>query len=225
MSANTQPDWERLLIAAARLQRILPGTVLVGGTASAIHARHRFSNDADHVLADLRPRFDQILAELESTAGWKTARVNRPALILGSLDGIETGIRQLVRAAPLETSVITRHGEPLTLPTPAEILRIKAVLILKRNATRDYLDFAALAAELGDPGVLEALKTFDSLYPQASGESALMQVQIQLANPMPFDLDDESLAEYRNLDSRWESWGTVKDMCAHLATMIFDGAA
>lgn len=82
MSANTQPDWERLLIAAARLQRILPGAVLVGGTASAIHARHRFSNDADHVLA-----------------------------------------------------------------------------------------------------------------------------------------------EYRNLDSRWESWGTVNDMCAHLATMIFDGAA
>ena len=36
-------------MAAARLQRILPGAVLVGGTGSAIHAGHRFSHDADHV--------------------------------------------------------------------------------------------------------------------------------------------------------------------------------
>lgn len=49
MPANTQPDWERLLMAAARLQRILPGVVLVGGTASVIHAGQRFSHDADHV--------------------------------------------------------------------------------------------------------------------------------------------------------------------------------
>ena len=61
MSNNTQPDWERLLLAAGRLQRILPGAVLVGGTASAMHAKHRFSNDADHVLTDLRSRFDQVV--------------------------------------------------------------------------------------------------------------------------------------------------------------------
>ena len=50
------PDWERVLSSAARLQRILPEAVLVGGTASALYARHRFSRDADHVLADLRTR-------------------------------------------------------------------------------------------------------------------------------------------------------------------------
>ena len=51
-------DWELVLSSAARLQRILPDAVLVGGTASAIHAGHRFSNDADHVLTYLRYRFD-----------------------------------------------------------------------------------------------------------------------------------------------------------------------
>ena len=45
------PDWEHVLSSAARLQRIVPDAVLVGGTASAIHAEHRFSRDADHVLA------------------------------------------------------------------------------------------------------------------------------------------------------------------------------
>ncbi|ATE60096.1 hypothetical protein CCZ27_09165 [Thauera sinica] len=33
---------------------------------------------ADHVLTDLRLRFDEVLAQLESVAGWKTARVQRP---------------------------------------------------------------------------------------------------------------------------------------------------
>ncbi|WP_292257134.1 hypothetical protein [Marinospirillum sp.] len=88
------PEWELVLSSAARLQRILPEAVLVGGTASAIYAAHRLSVDADHVLTDLREHFDQVLAQLESVAGWKTARIQRPVQILGSLDGIETGVRQ-----------------------------------------------------------------------------------------------------------------------------------
>ena len=51
-------------------------------------------------MTGLKPRFDAVLAGLESAAGWKTARIKRPVQILGSLDGIETGVRQLIRAAP-----------------------------------------------------------------------------------------------------------------------------
>ena len=76
-----------------------------------------FSRDADHVITDLRNRFDAVLAELESVAGWKTARVQRPVQILGSLDGIETGIRQVMREAPLETMVVAHLGESITVPT------------------------------------------------------------------------------------------------------------
>ncbi|MEJ5199210.1 MAG: hypothetical protein WHX53_09825, partial [Anaerolineae bacterium] len=94
MPNDTLPEWERVLSAAAHLQRIVPDAVLVGGTAAAVYARHRLSTDADHVLADLRQRFDQVLADLEAVAGWKTARVRRPVQILGNLDGIETGVRQ-----------------------------------------------------------------------------------------------------------------------------------
>lgn len=130
MPKNTQPEWERVLSSAARLQRLLPDAVLVGGTAAAIHAKHRFSRDADHVLTDFRSRFDAVLAELESVAGWKTARVQRPVQILGSLDGIETGVRQLIRDESLETTVIDFHGDKITVPSEAEILRIKGVLIV-----------------------------------------------------------------------------------------------
>ena len=92
-----------MLAAAAHLQQLLSDAVLVGGTAAAVYAAHRLSVDANHVLTDLKSRFDQVLGELESVAGWETARVNRPVLILGSLDGIETGTRQLIRREPLLT--------------------------------------------------------------------------------------------------------------------------
>ena len=218
------PEWDLVLSAAARLQRILPDAVLVGGTASAIHAHHRFSRDADHVLTDLRVRFDAVLNQLESVAGWKTARVQRPVQILGSLDGIETGVRQLIREQPLETMVFDHAGEKLTVPTAAEILRIKAVLILKRNATRDYLDFVALAEYMGSKQVADALRMFDAMYAQPSGESPLMQLQVQLASAMPYDLDEmqPALADYKNLDARWHDWDTVKAVCASTATLIFD---
>ena len=152
MQRKNLPEWEKLLSSAAHLQRILPEAVLVGGTASAL-------DDADHILTDLQ----EVLEELESVAGWRTARIKRPVMILGSLDGIETGVRQLIRDKPLETTRIRHAGAELTVPTQSEILRIKGVLILKRNATRDYLDFAALADCFGEKELVRALRDFDSL--------------------------------------------------------------
>jgi len=224
MSKNILPDWERVLSSAAHLQRILPDAVLVGGTAAAVYAKHRFSQDADHVLPDLRGQFDEILVQLESVAGWKTSRIQRPVQILGNLDGIETGVRQLIRAAPLEVEVIDCQGNSLTVPTENEILRIKGVLILKRNATRDYLDFVALAVHMGNEKMVRALAEFDRLYPQQNDESPLMQLQIQLANALPYDLDETApvLSEYKNLDPKWHDWNSVKETCAHLSAVIFD---
>lgn len=219
------PDWEKVLFAAAHLQRIIPDAVLVGGTASALHAGHRVSIDADHVVTHLKRRFDGILAQLESVAGWKTARVQRPVQILGSLDGILTGVRQLVRTRPLETESVDWRGERIVLPTIPEMLRIKAILILERNATRDYLDFVALADKLGQKESAEALRPLDALYPQPSGESPLQQLLVQLADPRPYDLEETRLAEYRRLARRWRDWKVVRAACASAATAIFDLAA
>src|SRR6185437_1545214 len=96
-STSRLPEWEQVLSSAAHLQEILPDAVLVGGTAAALYAEHRQSTDADHVLTDLKGSFDEVLAQLESVAGWKTARIRPPVQILGSLEGIETGVRQLIR--------------------------------------------------------------------------------------------------------------------------------
>jgi hypothetical protein len=83
---------------------------------------HRRSSDCDHGVTDLRDRFDDVLSSLEAAAGWRTERFQKPVLILGAMDGILTGIRQLRRTRPLETE----EREGLRVPTLAEMARIKA---------------------------------------------------------------------------------------------------
>ena len=113
-------------------------------------------------------------------------------------------------------------GERITVPTEGEILRIKGVLILKRNATRDYLDFVALATHMGDANVARALQSFDRLYRQENSESPLQQLQVQLANALPYDLEETELPEYKNLEPRWHEWSSVKAACTHISMVIFD---
>ena len=147
--------------------------------------------------------------------------IEQHIIIVGNLDGIETGVRQMIREKPLETQEISVGGVRVVVPTEEELLRIKGVLILKRNATRDYLDFAALSERIGSTRVKDALASLDQLYPQTSGESALQQLQVQLANPMPYDLETTELKEYRRLHPKWHDWNRVKEICASIAIDLF----
>jgi hypothetical protein len=223
-----RPDWSDVLAAAARLQAVLPDAVLVGGAAAAAHAGHRVSFDDDHVLADLRERFDAVLSDLEAHEAWTTARVNRPVLILGRLDGVETGVRQLIRRRPLEVEQLDVPDGPIRVPTLPEMLRIKAWLVLRRNATRDYLDVVALADRLGSgPAAVVALE-LDAYYEDqqgAGGRRVATQLAKQLAQPAPYDLSEVDLSVYRRLDARWRDWETVAAACRRLATGMLDALA
>ncbi len=218
MSDDGLSDWEQLLAAERHLQALLPDAVLVGGTAAALHASHRVSLDGDHVLADLRDRFDQVLADLEAAAGWKTARIRRPVLILGSLDGVLTGIRQLRRVRPLETEKI----DGLQVPTLAEMARVKAWLLATRLTTRDYLDTVVLFERLEEGGVRSALASLDQLYPQPSGASVLAEVVERLGAARPIDAAKVDLASYRGLQPPWNDWRRVSDRGRSWARVLAD---
>lgn len=214
-----------MLDAAARLQQLVPDAVLVGGSAAAYHARHRISLDDDHVVDDLRARFDDVLTALEDSDGWVTARVKRPVLILGSLDGVETGVRNLIRTRPLEVEPVDVPAGSLRVPTIAEITRIKAWLCLVRNATRDYLDVVALADRLGSAAAVDVLVGLDGYYADQrgpGGRRVSTQVAKQLAEPVPFDLRDVDLASYRRLTPRWQSWTAVADASRSLGLGMLD---
>ena len=222
---SAEAGLQRVLEAAARLQECVPDAVLVGGTAAALHAHHRESLDDDHVVMDLQERFDEVLRAVEETDGWVTARVQRPVLILGRLDGVDTGIRNLIRRRPLEVEVVEVGDRPLRVPTLEEIARIKAWLCLIRNATRDYLDFAALTDGIGVDRAAEVVAGMDEYYEDqqgAGGRRVATQVARQLAQPRPGDLSEIDLRAYRRLDLRWQDWSAVADVCRMVAVRVLD---
>jgi len=193
-----------------------------------MRASHRISLGDDHVLTDLRERFDDVLAHLEESEGWVTARVNRPVLILGSLDGVETGIRQLIRRLPLEVEEVETPAGPLRVPTLEEMLRVKAWLVLRRNATRDYLDVVGLTERLGVDAAARVATGLDAFYEDQQGEGGeriATQLAKQLAEPLPYDRADVDLASYRQLARRWHDWHDVEAACRSLAHRMLDQIA
>jgi len=217
------PSLEVVLDGAARLQELVPGAVLVGGSAAANHARHRVSFDHDHVVADLAARFDTILTTLEALDDWSTARLAGGKLILGELGGIETGVRQMIRRRPLEVEAVPLGERVLRVPTIAEILRIKAWLVVTRNRTRDYLDSAALSDRIGVEPAARVLAGMDDFYREVNRrpEAVATQVARQFADPAPKDASATSaLASYKRLDARWHDWATVVHILGQVAVAM-----
>ncbi|HEY8809298.1 MAG TPA: nucleotidyl transferase AbiEii/AbiGii toxin family protein [Solirubrobacterales bacterium] len=218
------PQFVALLESAAHLQRLVPGAVLVGGTAAILYADHRESSDHDHVLADLSDRFEMVLEAVEEDEGWATNRVTPGKVILGNLDGIEAGVRQMIRKAPLEIATISLpSGAEVTVPTVEETLRIKAFLIVRRNQTRDYLDLAALSEHLGVDRAAEVLAKIDDYYADQhrQGDGVASQLVRQLSDPQPADRTViDQLSSYRRLRLRWTDWSAVSEVLGAVAARM-----
>lgn len=224
--AQASPGLLAVLESASRLQELVPDAVLVGGSAAALYAGHRDSYDHDHVVADLRDRFDIVLEALESEGEWVTNRVRPGKIILGRLGDIEAGVRQLIRTRPLETTQVTLpSGRSLRAPTAEETLRIKGFLIVRRNQTRDYLDVAALADRYGTDGAAGVLAGIDDYYADqhGGGRGVAAQLARQLADPRPKDSSvTRQLGAYRNLAARWTDWKEVRSVCRELAAGMLE---
>lgn len=218
------PQFISLLESAAHLQRLVPGAVLVGGSAAILYADHRESRDHDHVVSDLADRFEMVLEAVEEDEGWATNRVTPGKVILGNLDGIEAGVRQMIRTVPLEvTTVQLPEGDEVTVPTAEETVRIKAFLAVRRNQTRDYLDLAALAEHIGIERAASVLAGIDDYYAdQADTDDGIAsQLARQLAHPKPADSSvTKQLSDYRRLRQRWAEWSAVTEVLGQVAARM-----
>ena len=220
----------QVLKSAARLQSVVPDAVLVGGSAAALHAGHRDSFDHDHVLADLVDRYETVLGAVEATEGWATSvRASKPPFtIMGSLDGIEAGLRQMRRIRPLETIEVAVGDDAVVVaPTEAEALRVKAFLVVQRNVVRDFIDVVALVGHIGEDVADAVLSDIDAYYADRSDDpsSVLTSLVIALADPSPRDTDViNELPRYKGLDPRWHDWSDVVAACQNLALRL-SGAA
>ncbi len=217
--------WQKLLEVAANFQELLTGSVMIGGSAAAVHLKHRYSFDADHILSDLKENYEEVLEFLEGRDDWKTARIHPPKLILGNFQGVETGVRQLRRNRVLETEQIHITGKSLTIPTLPEMIRTKGWMIVSRNATRDYIDFAALAKHMGIENTVEALIDFDDFYSdliRGSQASPIVQLIRQLAESKPGDLEQIDLSQYKGIQPPFDSWDYIMKICEEISVELGD---
>jgi len=217
--------WQKLVEAAANFQELITGSVMIGGSAVALHLKHRFSFDADHILSDLKDNYEKVLDFLEGRDDWETARINPPKLILGNFQGVETGVRQLRRNRPLETEQIHIKGKSLTIPTLPEMIRTKGWMIISRNATRDYIDFAAIANHIGIKEAAEVLSDFDDFYSdliRGSQASPIVQLIRQLAEPKPGDFDRMDLSLYKGIQPPFDSWEFIQKICEEISVELGD---
>ena len=107
----------------------------------------------------------------------------------------------------------------MQIPTLAERARIKAWLVLRRNATRDDLDLVALSVRLGDRAAA-VLVEIDPWYADQigpGGERVATQLSRQLAEPPSSDQSDVDLQRYRSLNPRWQDWEAVRGACRALS--------
>jgi hypothetical protein len=175
----------KVIEVGARMNGVVPEGVAVGGAVCALYVQHRLSIDINFVLRDLRGHFGEVRDRLLGQPTWKEARIRSPHLILGSVEGVEVGFRQLRRQTPIETQRLQTPEGSLTIPTVAEMLRIKAFLAYERNATRDFYDFAELAARLPRKSVVEILLSLDEKLGWEQQPAALLETVKALVHCEP----------------------------------------
>jgi len=207
------PELAEVVRVGVRASREVPGSVALGGSVCALFAHHPESIDIDFVLTDLNKRFQEVREHLFEVPGWKEARIRVPVLILGSLDGVEVGYRQLRRSAPLETQEVETPEGTLIIPTLAEMLRVKAFLIYERDTTRDYVDFAELSCLLEPGEVVDALSVLDEKFGWEKRPSIILEVTKALVQPEPHDLGTNGFETLRFLDPKLKTWEEVAAQC------------
>jgi len=207
---------EEVLLAEEVFRRLVPDVVLVGASSVSV--------------PEVALRSGIVLDAVEATDGWATSvRASKPPwTIMRDLGGVESGFRALRRSRPLEAyEVDLGDGTVAVAPTAPEALRVKAYLVVQRNAARDYLDLVTLADHLVEDDAVGILTDIDQFYVDRSGEngSVLTSLVIALADPRPRDTDViDELPRYKGLDARWHDWTDVVAACRQLALRL-SGAA
>jgi heme transporter len=127
------------------------------------------------------------------------------------------------RRSPVETTnVQLPTGDRLLIPTGAEALRLKGYLIMCRNRSRDYAEFADMVGTVEPETAALVLGGMDEYYCcQSSGrEWIATQLVRRLADPHPCDLTDGQWPEA----GEKTDWDEVKQRCLSVAVAMLEEA-
>nr|WP_090341272.1 MMPL family transporter [Mycolicibacterium malmesburyense]CRL71054.1 putative RND superfamily drug exporter [Mycolicibacterium malmesburyense] len=144
-----------------------------------------------------------------------------------ALDALETASEcehaVMERLSPMETTnVQLPTGDRLQIPTGAETLRLKGYLIMCRNTTRDYAEFADLVDCMDTRTAAEVLSTMDRYYSGSQSRKQWVATQLvrRLADPQPSDEHDTRMSG----PEAEAEWAKVRERCLSVAVAMLEEA-
>lgn len=126
------------------------------------------------------------------------------------------------RRSPVETThVQLPTGDRLQVPTGAETLRLKGYLIMCRNSSRDYAEFADMVDTLEPETAAVVLAGMDRYYCCQPPKQQWITSQLvrQLADPNPSDLPEAVSEPGAKAD-----WDQVRQRCLSVAVAMLEEA-
>src|SRR5271166_2236444 len=136
-----------------------------------------------------------------------------------ALDALETEAETdhptFERRSPMEITHVQ-------IPTGAETLRLMGYLIMSRNSSRDYAEFAELVDTMEAETAALVLAGMDRYYSGQSPRRQWIATQLvrRLADPHPSDLDDDS---WPGPDGKAD-WEEVRQRCLSVAVAMLEEA-
>ncbi|CAN5376574.1 hypothetical protein BH11ARM2_BH11ARM2_02810 [soil metagenome] len=97
---------------------------------------------------------------------------------------------------------------------------MKAMMVYRRKAVRDFLDLAALSEVLGSELTVEALLELDRLYAGQQTRSLRLEVAKALSESAPTDLEAVDLSRYKGLAPKWRDWKRTEGICQALGKRL-----
>lgn len=127
------------------------------------------------------------------------------------------------RRSPVETTnVQLPTGDRLQIPTGAETLRLQSYLIMCRNSTRDYAEFAELVDAMETRTAASVLAGMDRYYCGQDSRKQWVATQLvrRLADPQPSDEHDTRMSG----PQAEADWARVKERCLSVAVAMLEEA-
>ena len=181
-------------------KKLVDGLASRNGLARAITGGGR----PIHPVTLWRGRLSVAIDALETQGVAKRNTANRP---------------RYERRSPVETThVQLPTGDRLQVPTGAETLRLKGYLIMSRNSSRDYTDFADMVDILEPETAAVVLAGMDRYYRCQAPRQQWIASQLvrRLADPDPADFTDAP--EFQ------EDWEEVRQRCLSVAVAMLEEA-
>jgi RND superfamily putative drug exporter len=219
----TGADLRMVVKSAAKLKNLAPDTITVadplalGCPPTAGHTNGRvYRNGMSNGSTKTAPA---------------TLRVHPVTMWRGrlsvALEALETQAESdrvpMERRSPVETTnVQLPTGDRLQIPTGAETLRLKSFLIMCRNTTRDYAEFAELVDSMETHTAAVVLASMDRYYCGEHPRKQWVATQLvrRLADPQPYDEHDTRMS---GPDAEAQ-WAKVRERCLSVAVAMLEEA-